>query len=662
MKMKSIGVAFAVNEAYLPHLEIALFSLLANGRNSFYEISVLSFDMKRSSKDKLKKICKHFGNASIDVIHLDSDSFRNFKILEHFSKDMYSRYLLAELLPNRDRVLYLDADILITDDLSRLYNIDIDGFYAAAVRDFGISQDMFRDYLVALELHDSPYFNSGVLLLNLAKIRRDNKVQALISETQRLHDKIRHPDQDIINLVFKGKIKPVDGVWNYQDDDRRTNRMDLDDAVIIHYTSGNKPWNTPNSERGYNGQSHHLYEQYAYRYLETFGSLGKVSVVIPVYDTSREYLKECVGSVLGQIYRNIEVILVDDGSQSDDTLGYLSSIAEKDERLVIIHKDNEGTNMARCDGFKQSTGDYVTFVDSDDSLAPNFIYKLHNACTSNRAEIAICESWDEDIRPIALNPLGLKTRCIQGKDELARFALSGFPDLRINGGVVWGKIYRRDVLNTVDWSLANYRLTEDEFISIQVFSQDLRVVLVGEQLYYYRRHVSTSKEFSLPECNTFNGKDIPMVRTADDLFDRTVATFNKNNVNYSHDDLLRKYTIMIDAQVRSLLNSGSLSMNNRQELGHQSRKYMPLIMKSEGFTDEEKIRIAITLACPDVLVGFDGLIRATQSTHDNLQSQVDECYEQNIRMQEELSSFLGLGRSLRLVAGNLKRKLTRGKL
>lgn len=657
--MNIVSVAFAVNESYSPHLEMALFSLLTNGKKSFYEIYVLSFDMSKSSRRKLEKICKHFDNASIRFVDLDDSNFKGFKILEHFSKDMYSRYLLADLLPDKDRILYLDADILITDDLSDLYNTGIDDYYAAGVRDYGISQDMFKDYLMSLDLHDRPYFNSGVLLFNLKKIREDNKVQSLMDETVRLFDKIKHPDQDVINIVFKEKIKPLGGIWNYQDDDRRTGRISLDDAVIIHYTSGNKPWNTPNSERGYNSLSHHLYEQYLYNYLEVFDKPDKISVIIPVYNTSREYLEECFNSVLGQTYRNIEVIAVDDGSKDSATLNYLESIEKQDRRLRVIHKSNEGTNMARRDGFRRSKGDYVVFVDSDDSIALNFIYKLYMARRNHRAEIAICESWDEVIRPMALNPHGLKTRVIRGKNKVAEFAVNGAPDLRINGGVLWGKIYKRDLLQAVDWDLSNYKLTEDEFVSVQIFNKDMRIVIFGEQLYYYRRHVSTSKEYALPAYNTFNGEKIPMLKTADNLFEVTITIFKKNNISYSQDNLLKKYAIMIDAQVRGLLSSKNLNLENRSELERQSQKYIPLIIESSAFSDEEKIRLAIVLGSPEVLAIYDNKLISIRSNIHELQGRIDSCYSENRHLRSQLDDFLKLGRSLKLVAGNVKRRAAR---
>ena len=90
----------------------------------------------------------------------------------------------------------------------------------------------------------------------------------------------------------------------------------------------------------------------------------KISIIIPVYN-SQQYLKKCLDSIKIQTYKNLEVILVDDGS-TDNSLEICKNYAKKDQRFKVFHKKNGGTSSARNYGLKQVTGDYITFMDNDD--------------------------------------------------------------------------------------------------------------------------------------------------------------------------------------------------------------------------------------------------------------------------------------------------------
>ena len=115
----------------------------------------------------------------------------------------------------------------------------------------------------------------------------------------------------------------------------------------------------------------------------------KVSVIVPVYRTL-EWLARCVQSITGQTYKNLEIILVDDGSP-DNCPAICDEYAQKDKRIRVIHQKNAGLSMARNAGLDICTGDYITFVDSDDALHIDFVARLLAACEDNSAEIAIAD-------------------------------------------------------------------------------------------------------------------------------------------------------------------------------------------------------------------------------------------------------------------------------
>ena len=119
-----------------------------------------------------------------------------------------------------------------------------------------------------------------------------------------------------------------------------------------------------------------------------------ISVIVPVYNTEK-YLEKCVMSILNQTYKNLEIILIDDGS-TDNSPQICDSLAEKDNRITVIHQPNGGVSSARNTGLDNTHGDYIMFVDSDDYIAPNMIEFLSE--NIGDTDIAMCgyNSVDEN--------------------------------------------------------------------------------------------------------------------------------------------------------------------------------------------------------------------------------------------------------------------------
>jgi len=121
---------------------------------------------------------------------------------------------------------------------------------------------------------------------------------------------------------------------------------------------------------------------------------GKISVIIPVYNTE-EYLDQCIRSVTGQTYANLEIILVDDGSQ-DNSYKICEKWANQDDRIVLIQKENGGQSTARNAALEVATGSYFGFVDSDDWIEPDMYEQLYRAIVEAGADAAICRLAPEE--------------------------------------------------------------------------------------------------------------------------------------------------------------------------------------------------------------------------------------------------------------------------
>lgn len=217
-----------------------------------------------------------------------------------------------------------------------------------------------------------------------------------------------------------------------------------------------------------------------------------VSIIVPVYNMER-YVGFCVDSILAQTYSNIEIILVDDGS-TDGSAGICERYKNQDARIKVIHKKNGGVSAARNDGIASCSGDWITFVDSDDYIAPEFIEKLHNAA-ENKAEISSCCCMvcfdDREFEEHFFSSSKLYT---DDKKELYLQMIredSCRPDKRpvhAGIGIAWGKLYKRELLERASLSFDS-RLSQMEDI---IFN--LRAALytegfhyIDEPLYYYRQ-------------------------------------------------------------------------------------------------------------------------------------------------------------------------------
>lgn len=172
-----------------------------------------------------------------------SDETRGLPTRKRFSEAMYLRLLIPALLPRADRAIYLDCDVLVEADLAELAETDISDALLAAARDPVIptvsSPEGLPNYHELGLAPDTPYFNSGVLLLNLKQWREENVTASVFEYVRRHADLVRWPDQDGLNAVAAGRWVELDPRWNTppQEAGPRAPR-------VVHFLGWAKPWNT----------------------------------------------------------------------------------------------------------------------------------------------------------------------------------------------------------------------------------------------------------------------------------------------------------------------------------------------------------------------------------------------------------------------------------
>ena len=111
----------------------------------------------------------------------------------------------------------------------------------------------------------------------------------------------------------------------------------------------------------------------------------KISIIVPVYNLEN-YIEKTIEQLISQTYKNLEIILVDDGS-TDKSLELCNTFAKRDNRILVVHQENCGVSVARNTGIKHATGEYIGFTDSDDYITLDYAEKLYNAAKKNNAHI-----------------------------------------------------------------------------------------------------------------------------------------------------------------------------------------------------------------------------------------------------------------------------------
>lgn len=207
--------------------------------------------------------------------------------------------------------------------------------------------------------------------------------------------------------------------------------------------------------------------------------MDKVSVVVPIYNVE-EYIKKCVGSLIEQTYRNIEVILVDDGS-SDDSPRVCDEYAERYKRVRAIHKENGGLSDARNAGLRMATGKYIAFVDGDDYVESTYIQDLVECMQSEAGDMAVCAYYDDFAGKINAN-LTNDDKKIYTSVEAMKDIFSQNSILKI---MTWNKLYARHLFenNEIEFPVGKYH--EDNFTTYKLMYYAEKIVYLNKPLYYY---------------------------------------------------------------------------------------------------------------------------------------------------------------------------------
>ena len=202
-----------------------------------------------------------------------------------------------------------------------------------------------------------------------------------------------------------------------------------------------------------------------------------ISVIVPIYKVEK-YLDRCIKSIINQTYKNLEIILVDDGSP-DNCPKMCDNWAKRDKRIKVIHKENGGVSSARNVGLDNSTGEYIGFVDSDDYIDNTMYEKMLKLLKKENADMCFCDITVLELNG-EINNCHFNTKPIQNKKEF----LENIYKINCLNFAIWNKLIRKDLIDKIKFSEDIY-IKEDVLFLFECINNLNKVSYIKENLYFY---------------------------------------------------------------------------------------------------------------------------------------------------------------------------------
>ena len=464
----NIAILFASNNDFTPYMAVMIQSIIdhATSKNN-YDIIVFHGAVSEDRQEKIIASAEDQTNISIRFVDLDPlfDSLNLYtKILDmRLTREAYYRLAVGQVLSDEyTKAIYLDGDMITLIDIAELNDINLDGYYMAAPYDVtgigychrpGNERIDYRKNELKLSDPDS-YFISGLLVFNLALLRKDYPGDALLKMAAS-REWVQH-DQDVLNVICNhGKALLLHPKWNVLSDygsnrylPKFLKEMWLESEqtpYIVHYGGRKKPWKQTTIREEYfwktaarssfwdyivtgmlESAQQYKAEEWtaAHEKIEAvrgmlndgtiepkrnsiLAALARldakhqpssnplISVIVPVYNEEKR-LERCLESIINQTYQNLEIILVDDGS-TDGSAGICDRYEAQDKRIRVLHKTNGGVASARNAGLKMASGEYIGWVDSDDWISCDMYEYLMKGVMKYRTPVVVCGNiWVND--------------------------------------------------------------------------------------------------------------------------------------------------------------------------------------------------------------------------------------------------------------------------
>lgn len=282
-----------------------------------------------------------------------------------------------------------------------------------------------------------------------------------------------------------------------------------------------------------------------------------VSIILPIYNKEKE-LEQCLKSILNQTYKNIEIILVNDGSK-DSSKDICERFLKKDERIKLINKKNEGVELARITGLENVNGNYITFVDPDDWIPNNAIELLIKSIKSEDADVSfgkfcrVLDKYGLIKREIKSN---IYSNLVIEKNELMNKyygSFCGWGDLPVN---MCGKLYKKSLIDSVNYQPVGISHGEDLCFNLQILPHANKIVSIPDTIYFYRWGGITNninKNLFKDACTAYNFK-LKMFEEHNSKESYAKASVELCNFFITYIDTYLRFTNLSDAKIKSIIS------------------------------------------------------------------------------------------------------------
>ena len=276
VRRKVIRLFFTVDDNYIPFLSTTIASIVAHASKQYkYRLTIIHDGLSMESKKTIRKyqdndqIFVSFFNVSAKVHSLSV----KLDVRDYYTITTYYRLFLPDLFPTINKGLYLDSDIVLNDDVAKLYNVDLGSNLVGGIPDASVQLfDEFSNYVEkVIEMDHTKYFNAGVLLMNLKALREFGLERRFISLVKKVTFNVAQ-DQDVLNYLCKGRVTLIDSRWNVMPLGDK-----VEDPYLIHYNLMFKPWNLKNI----------MYEEHFFKYAELAGVKDQIL-------KNRDSIPQCV--------------------------------------------------------------------------------------------------------------------------------------------------------------------------------------------------------------------------------------------------------------------------------------------------------------------------------------------------------------------------------
>lgn len=276
----------------------------------------------------------------------------------------------------------------------------------------------------------------------------------------------------------------------------------------------------------------------------------KVSIIVPIYNAER-YLDKCIKSIVGQTHKNLEIILVNDGS-TDGSLDICKKYVDNDERILLINKENGGVSSARNKGLENITGDYIGFVDSDDYISSDMYQKLLSAILENEADISECGYFKIELDDNTIIKHSLQPNVIKGNYNCLYNYLKQNNTQNFN----CNKLYKKTTFNGVKYP--NYKYSEDYVVNVQTHFRCNKKVTISDSCYYYIIHNgnATSQDFNGNKLDIIRAGELVLSLIKEDYPDLSiyVIIYILNKIRKLYEDLRETKVVDKDKFIKILVN------------------------------------------------------------------------------------------------------------